>query len=159
MGKIKASRHIMARYMLQDTFKGQIQVIIFIQGQLQVLIFVQGQLQVSIHTRGQIYGSIQIYPKVDIGSNIFIQGQIQVSIHTQGQIYGSIYIYPGVNVGSNIQGLIYIQEEIYYTNQDVHALTQKLSSIFPITTFKIKIETSVLHFENFYVQGYKKKYK
>ena len=139
MGKIKASRHIMARYMLQDTFKGQIQAIIFIQGQIQVLIFVQGQLQVSIHTRGQIYGSIQIYPKVDIGSNIFIQGQIQVSIHTQGQIY--------------------IQEEIYYTNQDVHALTQKLSSIFPITTFKIKIETSVLHFENFYVQGYKKKYK
>ena len=31
-------------------------------------------------------------------------------------------------------------------NQDVHALTQKLSSILPTTSFKYKLETSAMHF-------------
>ena len=33
-------------------------------------------------------------------------------------------------------------------NQDVHAFTQKSSSIFPITPFNLKLETSALNFKN-----------
>ena len=39
------------------------------------------------------------------------------------------------------------KEITFYTaNQDVNALTEKLTSILPITHFKLKLETSALHF-------------
>ena len=40
---------------------------------------------------------------------------------------------------------------IYTANQDVHSLTQKSSSIFPITAFKLKQETCASQFWNVYV--------
>ena len=42
-------------------------------------------------------------------------------------------------------------------SKDVHALTQKSSSILPITLFNFKLETSPLLFLNVYAQAYKKK--
>ena len=46
----------------------------------------------------------------------------------------------------------------YTANQDVHTLTQKSSSIFPITLFNLQLETSLLHFK-MYINRATKKYK
>ena len=41
-------------------------------------------------------------------------------------------------------------------NQYVNALTQRSISILPITSFKLKLDTSALHFQNVCVLSYKK---